>query len=176
MPATIHSKLSQILSVFKSAIIYNGPYTENQVVVSLNDEPFPLAGEPFLVIVPGRQNRIEAQVSGSGNKLIGFTGINKFRLIDRFISDIAYQDTLAVLNAPDRIGMLDQVEALVQLMELKFPKDINGNALTEEPVRVEWYSEPVRYRSSEEWIAIDVFWEMSWYTECEFDSMNPYLV
>lgn len=81
------SSLTQILVAIQDLIVSSGYYSQSQVSITLEKNPFPTKSGPFVLIRPGRHHLIPGQWSGSGGYLAGYHGWIPITIVDQCMLD-----------------------------------------------------------------------------------------
>lgn len=150
------SNYAQIMTAVRNQLISFGVFTSNQVALSLWEEPFPAIGSPFAYIYPDAGWANEYQVAGGGRYFTGQSTVFEVRIFLFNQVDEAYQDTRKIY------GGMDIVEAVINSLQMFFPLSVGGGTLTEEPIRLAGVARPIRYRTTGEWIAIRIPFEVNY--------------
>lgn len=107
------------------------------------DNTFPLAGFPYVMLQVGTGNGMVGEVLGAGRYLSGMSQRFSFHVVSQSAQDIAYDDTVRLTQST--VGTLRVAQKIINVMQLTFTKDVWGNNITQEPIRVSSEMKPRRY-------------------------------
>jgi hypothetical protein len=132
--------------------------TAQNVKISLTAQPFPAAGAPQFLVIPGQQRDIASAIDGGGRYVNLVEGEFDIVVLDRSARDIVEIDTIRLIDVNN--GLYMTTLALIDAIDQKFPLDLSGNFLTIETVRHIFTGRPQLYGKSFEWCGMPTSWRV----------------
>ncbi len=166
VPATdATSDIGTILLAMVGQLVSANVLPSTAIGLSLTKQPSSnIIGNSYITITPGREQAIEAQAYGIGRWGSGFYSTAWVNIYSRMALDVAYQDTY-FLNGAN--GLRSLVFAVTNALQLFLPVDDDGNALTEEPIRILGNPKTIKYRKSPEWGYLCIPFQVRYAKSCD---------
>jgi hypothetical protein len=163
-PVVIPSDIGTILRAVQSQIIASGLFPRKRCAITLTPEPLPYAGGPQCLIIPGRGNVDQANLTGGGRYTNTVDAEFEIHVIAEQSLDHAQQDTRRLTDATT--GVYAKILALTDVLLLTWPTDASGNLLTVEPIRDGGYGVPRLYngggKKSWSWSGTPQYWQFKY--------------
>jgi hypothetical protein len=110
--------------------------------------------------MPGPSKWLSGEIMGDGRYYSGYDGRFTIRVVDKSILDYTGNDTIRLTDAST--GLMRTADFIVDVLDIEFPIDSNGNPLTQEPIVLETYSSPQIFEGAGEWCGIDLTFKFPW--------------
>lgn len=165
-PAISRSTISQILLQLEYLIVASGFYSDRQVFVTLDPDPWPTLAGPWVGIYPGSHTLIDGQWEGGGSYLAGYEGEVQIRLADQAMRDELGRDDSALLDA--NTGLLDRGFALIEYLSGESAaRNLISLGLVQDPLIPSSIAEPTyrlggKTQGDRRWRGIDLGFTLTW--------------
>lgn len=161
MANSVASSFLTVLSAIRQQILNSGLYSPDQCFLSLHPDlvAFP-SNDRLCSIAPGGGQPMQDVVTGAGNIMMLIDCEVYITLWSRCALDEKNTDTSYLTD--NVLGMLSQLDNLLQTLQLATLSDSTGNMVTAEPMRLQAWTQPKKLDTAPGWGALVSLWTVKY--------------
>lgn len=164
LPTYTDDRMTTFLLSAQAQLIGKGVYPNaSQVMISVDEEPFPLTGSDFLLITPSDFARRRSETKSMGRYQTTMVGRTRFRVFKKLPADAMTMDQNRLTNFgygmyPTLERVHDALQDFLCAAPAVQPQPV-GRQILKEPLDLETISRPRKYPKDPSYVTVEAVYE-----------------